>query len=187
MEEHNSTECLSLIQNTVTAHPCLNLNIEEADVRIIPHAIQAVDFGTKRVVVLSSETDVAVFTIYFWHTLKIHGLQELWMRAGVGDSTRYIPLRVIAEKNRDLSTVLPAAHVLTGCDTKSKFGTKHSALKAAPAKYLSKFGHPVTGPDLDDSIELAEKYLVQVLKRNTQCSTMDELRYVSSEQSRLHP
>ena len=61
-----------------------------------------------------------------------------------------------------LFSVLPAVHSLTGCDITSKVGTKKAALAANPIKYLTSFGKSSTLRERD--IELAEKYLVKVLK-----------------------
>ena len=78
---------------------------------------------------LSVDTDVMVLALYFTTDLKTNGLSELWMRSCVGDSTRYIPLHLIFErKPAELRSVLPAIHILTGCDTTSKVGTKLYAL-----------------------------------------------------------
>ena len=78
--------------------------------------------------ILSGDTDVMVLALYFNTDLKTNRLPELWMRAGVGDFTRYIPLHLIFERRPELCCVLPAIHILTGCDTTSKVGTKLSAL-----------------------------------------------------------
>ena len=106
----------------------LDLNIEEADVQLVPHAIHATQTGAKRLAILSGDTDVMVLALYFNTDLKTNRLPELWMLAGVGDSTRYIPLHLIFERKPELCFVLPAIHILTGCDTTSKVGTKLSAL-----------------------------------------------------------
>lgn len=88
------------------------------------------------IVVLSSDTDVLVLLLHFSQIFKTHGMFELWMRAGVGDSIRYIPVHVLAGKQgHELCDVLPAVHALTGCDITSKFGTKLAALKANPVKH----------------------------------------------------
>lgn len=60
----------------------------------------------------SGDTDVMVLALHFNTDLKTNGLSELWMRAGVGDSTRYIPLHLITEKKQELCTVLPEIHIL---------------------------------------------------------------------------
>ena len=115
----------------------MDLTIEEADVRLVSHAIHATQTGAKRLVILSGDTDVMVLATYFNTDLKTNGLSELWMRAGVGDSIRYIPLPLIFKRKPELCSVLPALHILTGCYTTSKVGTKLPALKPPAAKLLS--------------------------------------------------
>lgn len=164
--------------------PQLDIAIEEADVRLVPHAVQATITGNKRICVLSADTDVLVVALYHWKMLCQHGLVELWMRAGVGDSTRYIPLHTLAQKIGPLCDVLPAVHSLTGCDTTSKFGTKAGALKANPLSFLQGFGLNPNDPSIEVFMTNAEAYLVQVLKPGSSCKTMDELRYQMYHQSK---
>ena len=82
----------------------------------------------QRLVILSGYTDVMVLALYYNTDLKTNRLSELWMRAGVGDSIRYIPLHLIFERKPELCSVLPEIHILTGCDTTSKVETKLFAL-----------------------------------------------------------
>ncbi len=106
--------------------------------------------------------------------LHSHGLNELWIRVGVGQSTRYMPLHKIGEEIGLLTCkVLPAVHFLTGSDITSKLGTKSAALKANPQLYLTEFGQDSENVDLGK----VEEYLVQVLKPGTSIKTMDELRF----------
>ena len=50
--------------------------------------------------------------MYFYHLLAANGFAELWLRGGVGDKTRFIPLHVIAVKvGKPVCEVLPATHV----------------------------------------------------------------------------
>ena len=79
-----------------------------------------------------------VLGLHYWDYLKNYGLKELWMRAGIGNTTRYIPLHVLAMKmSTDMCKVLVPLHHLTGCDSTSKFGTKAAGLKANPHLELS--------------------------------------------------
>ena len=155
----------------------LNLTIEEADVRLVPHAIHATQAEAKRLVILSGDTDVMVLALYISTDLKTNDLSELWICAGVGDSTRYISLHLIFEMNPELCSVLPALHILTGCDTTSKVGTILSALKPPAAQLLSEFGKSLSSPKQDEILHKAVQYLVQVLKPNSTYTTMDDLRY----------
>jgi len=95
----------------------------------------------KRVIVLSADTDVFFLMVYYWNVLQSHGLSELWVKAGIGYSTRFVPIHVLAAQIGENSCqVLPAVHVLTGCVYTSKIGTKHAALMTNPEHYLADFG-----------------------------------------------
>ena len=85
--------------------------------QLVPHAIHATHTGAKRLVILSGDTDVMVLALYFNTDLKTNHLRELWMHAGVGDSTQCNPLHLISERKQELCSVLPAIHILTGCYT----------------------------------------------------------------------
>ena len=76
--------------------------------------------------------------------------------------------------NKELHSVILKVHILTGCDTTSKIGTKKEALKASPEKYLSKFGNDRTDVL---SYENAESFLVKVLNASSQSNTFNDLRY----------
>ena len=95
--------------------PEVNVKIEEADVRMIPHALHSVNEGASRVILLSNNTDIVVLGLHYRNLLKGHGLKEMWIRAGAGNSTRHIPLQTLAERmDRELQshTVTPSPHWL---------------------------------------------------------------------------
>ena len=139
--------------------------------------MQATDTGTRRIVVLSTDTDVVVVLLYYWQPLLAHGLTELWVKTGVGDSTRCIPIHRLANAmGAEFCSILPALHALTGNDYTSKVGAKRSAMDSNPEKYLDGFGVIVNPDSLDLKVSSAEEYLVQVLKRGTTLKTMNQLR-----------
>jgi len=117
----------SIKNGEVFQHPDLDTDHEEADIQIILHAVYVLRLCMTRIVrivILSSDTDVFVEAMYFYHLLAAIGLAELWLRGGVGDKTRFIPLRVIAvQVGKPMCEVLPATHALTRCDSSSKLGT----------------------------------------------------------------
>ena len=103
------------------------------------------------------------------------GLQELWVRAGRGNTTRFIPLHILyAGLGPLMSTVLLAVHGLTGFDVTSKIGTKKAALKADAVVYLQRFG--ATAPLLPSLIQQAEQYLVHVVDAGNKSSNFLQLR-----------
>ena len=148
---------------------------EEADMRIPLHVLDSIDVLNCICVVISSDTDVIVTLLYHMKRFLNQGLKELWVRAGVGDTSRYIPIHVLHDRmGGDLCSVLPAVHSLTGCDITSKVGTKKSALKAHPEKVLKQFGvlPTLTSANVRD----AEQYLVMVLRPKSEAVNFSEMR-----------
>ena len=87
--------------------------------------------------------------LFYWQRLKAHGLTELWVKTGVGDSTRFVALHELAASlSRDFCEVLPAVHSLTGCDYTSKVWSKKAAIECNPAYYLKSFGNITDGLSL---------------------------------------
>jgi len=129
-----------------------------------------------RIVILSSDTGVVVVAMYFYRLLAAHGLAELCLRGG-DDKARFIHVHVIAVKvGKPVCEVLPTAHALTGCDTTSKFDMKAAGNEAEPVLYLKDFGRADT--DVQDCVQNAEKFLIQVLHRgNNGIEMMDHLHF----------
>jgi hypothetical protein len=162
--------------------PGLDGEWEEADVRLVPHAWHAGQEGNERLVILSPDNDVLAIFLYFCKELMELGVKEIWTRAGVGESTRYLPIHILASNiGEPLCHVLPALHTLSGADCTSRFCTKHAALKAKPEQYLQDFGRR----EDDLCIEQAEEYLTKAWKHNTSCKTSDELRFSLYHHSNL--
>ena len=105
------------------------------------------------------------------------GLVEIWMKYGTGEGERLIPMHILGNIIKPkLCKIILKAHILTGCDVTSKVGTKLAALNSDPELYLESFGEsemPST-----EVLKRAEQYLVQVLKKNSQCENFDKLRYL---------
>ena len=59
-----NVSCYSSNSTTCVEVPELVDNIEEADARIIPHALHAGKQGITRIVILSSDTDIFVLLMY---------------------------------------------------------------------------------------------------------------------------
>ena len=67
----------------------LALNLEEVDLQIIPLLHETVTEGCKKAIVLCNDTDVLVLLLYYIHEFMCNGLSDLWMKFGIGDSSRY--------------------------------------------------------------------------------------------------
>ena len=132
--------------------------------------------GSEHEIVLLNDTDILVVNLHYTEKFKRIGLKEIMQRCGIGNTTRYIPVHILADKlGRDMCKVLPALHNLTGCDMTSKVGTKCSGMKANPVQFLVRFGRSMSPNDSD--IAQAEAFLLQVLQNGAPNGTMDELRY----------
>ena len=75
---------MELVFSTINDSPCTSINldtlniqynIEEADLKIIVHANEAVKRGYTNVYVISSDIDVIVLLLHFFKTFTKNGLQ----------------------------------------------------------------------------------------------------------------
>ena len=76
--------CRGVMRGINTPLSELDVHIEEADVRTIPHALHDVNCGVSRVVLISNDIDVMVLGLHYWNLIKGHGLIELWTRVVLG-------------------------------------------------------------------------------------------------------
>ena len=115
--EEEKWQCISIHQGKEYIKSQLQFTFEEADSRIPLHVLNSLRSGHRVCVVISNDTDVLVALLYDMPVFLDYQLPELWLRAGVGDSTRYVPLHTLFDiLGRQLCEVLPAVHSLTGCD-----------------------------------------------------------------------
>ena len=165
--DNEAVSCIEVINGTVCEQLSLDLDIEEADARIVPHVASAIENGSKRIVVSSNDTDVFSLLLHHMHTFFSDGMEELWVRFGTSSNTRHIPLHTLSNMNGPtVSSVILKAHVLSGCDVTSKVDTKRAAINNYPEKYLNSFGE---GDPCESSFKQAEKYLVKLLQPNSVC------------------
>lgn len=102
--------------DTSNLSPC---NHEEADTRIVIHAADAVAKGLLKLLIRTVDTDVVVLLIAFYERLAA---EEVWILFGTGQSSRYIPIHIIARNlGHNMARALPMVHAFTGCDTVSYF------------------------------------------------------------------
>ncbi|KAJ8668266.1 hypothetical protein QAD02_009929 [Eretmocerus hayati] len=151
--------------------------IEEADVKMILHVNHAVNHEIKNIYLLSSDTDVIVLVMHFFKTFSLNGLNTLWIRAGNAKTVRDIPIHLLAAHyGEEFCSVLPAIHHLTGSDYTSKIGTKTKALQGNPVHFLLRFAKDDSEICIEESIKLAEEYLVNIVQKSSKCDTFDRLR-----------
>ena len=166
--------CIQSFKGIYSQRPELDLPIEEADGRIIPHLAKAVEDGHQRAVVLANDADVFILLIHYMNEFMSRGLKELWIKYGTGKSERFIPIHILFTKlDSSISSSLLKMNVLTGSDVTSKVGTKSSALKVIQDIHLWKFGDKESQ---DEGFKDAEHYVVKDMQTKSGCSTFNELR-----------
>ena len=91
--------------------------------------------------VLSNGTDVAMYTLAYFHVLKTTNVNKIWVNFGIQERQRHIPVYQLPEiLGTERLRELLKAHSLTKYDVTSKTGSKLAACKACPEKHLYDFG-----------------------------------------------
>ena len=121
----------------------LTLEIEEADLRIIPHIAWNIkrNINIKNFIVISRDTDVIVLLSFYFKQFSELGVMRVWIVIGIGEKKRFLPIhRLYSILGEDFCHILLKLHIGTGCDYLSKIGTKCNTLNADPVYHLSSFG-----------------------------------------------
>jgi len=94
---------------------------EEADTRMILHAVHYSTTGSNGVVVVSEDTDVFVLCVSFSSQVPC----PLYVKCGSKTRTQYFDVKKVAQMlEADKCKALPGLHAFTGCDTVSAFAGK---------------------------------------------------------------
>ncbi|MEL6989860.1 MAG: hypothetical protein AAGK97_18775, partial [Bacteroidota bacterium] len=96
----------------------LAANHEEADTRLIFHALDVYRSNYKRITVICRDTDVLLLLLFHLGSLPV----EVWMIAGTYKQIKCFPVHSIAS-NLDSNIIrnILSFHAFTGCDTTSCF------------------------------------------------------------------
>ena len=94
--------------------PCTH---EEADTRLMIHALDASLRGHRRIKIRTNDTDVIVLALSVVSTLPV---DEFWITYGSGKNVQHMPVHVVASSlGPSKASALPMFHALTGSDTVS--------------------------------------------------------------------
>lgn len=105
-------------------------NHEEADTRIVVHAVHAVEQGAKVIQVRTVDKDVIVNLVRVFHDLVVTcPLVRIWVAFGMGKNYRFFHINAIcASLDEPMSRALSVFHAFSGCDTTSAFSGKGKKL-----------------------------------------------------------
>ena len=175
----DGSKVVSLVRGCVAVEPNLRSDHEEADTRLLLHAKHAATTHP-RIVIQSPDTDVAVLSVAHFEDLCC---QELWLKTGINDRQRYIPVHTIqSSQGRPLCKRLLPFHVLTGCDSTSAFSGigKKKAWKVMLRneqiqRDLSSLGG---SPAIQDRVhEVDESFICSIYTSGKIFSSADDARY----------
>ena len=161
---------------------------EEADTRMLFHAISALDTH-QRVIICCDDTDVLALLLYYYSMKMLPDL--VYMNSShTGKYThraRFVPIHLICPKLGDsMCQAFPAMHALTGCDSTSSL---HKVGKITAFRKLQQCPHlwPVIASfgikDLNESLPTVQEYILSLHRKKKMesgalCSTLDDLRYI---------
>jgi len=96
--------------------PCTH---EEADTRLMIHALDASLRGHQRIKIRTNDTDVIVLAPSVASTLPV---DEFWITYGSGENVQHMPVHLVGSSLGPFKvSALPMFHALTGSDTASFF------------------------------------------------------------------
>ena len=163
--------------DTSALAPC---NHEEADSRMMIHALDASLHGHQRIKIRSNDTDVVVLAVSIALTLP---LDELWISFGSSKKVCYLPAHTIATSlGLEKAGVLPMFHALTGCDTVSFFSgrgkkTAWDVWKVFPELTPVLKALLMLPEDIDDTcLDVIERFVILLYDRTSSLTRVNEAR-----------
>ena len=107
-----------VIPNTTDVSGLDGCNHEEADSRLILHAVHALQNGMENIIIKATDTDVVVLAVY---TSSKYRNMKLWVEFGLGQNKRFINVRGIADSLGSAKcSGLLFMHAVSGCDVVSQ-------------------------------------------------------------------
>lgn len=157
--------------------PCTH---EEADTRLMVHALDACLSGHRRIKIRTNDTDVVVLAISVANTISA---EELWVAYGSGKHLHNLPVHSIATSlGQEKSSALPMFHAITGCDTVSFFAgrgkkTAWDVWKVFPEltpvlRALAASPEAIT----EDHIAVIERFVVLLYDRTSNITSVNDAR-----------
>ena len=122
--------CTEICEDGVRTREDLRSTQEEADTRLLLHALHAARNGYRSVVISSEDTNVFILCLAFKSFIPA----TIYVKCGTQARTRYISVTQVVERHGSrLCRCLSGLHAFTGCDSVSAFSGKGklTALKLA--------------------------------------------------------
>ncbi|GFO12519.1 hypothetical protein PoB_003902400 [Plakobranchus ocellatus] len=157
--------------------PCTH---EEADTRMLLHALDSANKEHRRIMLRTVDTDVLVLAVL---TAVCLADTEIWVAFGTGKHLRYIPAHDIAKEiGYEKARALLRFHAFTGCDTVSSFAGRGKKTAFDIWKSFDEvtpaFSSLLTDPSTfnDDCMSVLEAYVVLLYDHTCTETTVDSAR-----------
>lgn len=141
---------------------CLKSTQEEADTKIILHAINAKERGAARLFLFTPDTDVLVLAVRRWPKLPAESFFIPSSRTAISVAEIFSSLGTVK------ASALPAFHALSGCDTTGSLAWKGKlsywkAFKSASEETLEALSALGASEEISDGVlEKLESFICQV-------------------------
>jgi len=152
---------------------------EEADTRMLLHALHAAEAGYKAVVITAEDTDVLVLCLAFNKDIPC----PVYQKCGTQTRTRFLDIDKLARSMGDsVCDALVGLHVFSGCDTVSAFAGrgKMGALKQMKSDKTYQEAFSQLGHSWEVSTELFQKLqevTCHMYVPSTNTTKVNELRH----------
>jgi hypothetical protein len=162
--------------NTSNLSPCTH---EEADARLVLHAIHAANENHQKIKIRTVDSDVVIIAVSAFRSIRC---TELWVTYGTGPHIMHLPIHEIAASlSPSMCRTLPLFHAFTGCDTVSSFAGKGK--KTAWATWTSFpevteafLAFLLEGEQSEDMIRLTERFVILMYDRTSPTESINEAR-----------
>eukprot|EP00058_Branchiostoma_floridae_P019404 XP_002604894.1 hypothetical protein BRAFLDRAFT_77273 [Branchiostoma floridae] len=159
----------------------LQCSQEEADTRLLLHALHAAETGSEAVVITAEDTDVMVISLAFAKRIPC----KLYQKCGTKSRTRFIAIDQLGDTlGEEVCKALVGLHAFTGCDTVSAFSGRGKLgafkLMLRNAEYQDAFqqlGESWTVSPDDTLFKRIERFTCQMYVSSTSVADVNEMRH----------
>ncbi|KAG0717882.1 hypothetical protein GWK47_053560 [Chionoecetes opilio] len=171
--------CFKITKEQWEEAPELKSSQEEADTRLLLHALHAAESGYKSVIITAEDTYVMVLCLGMCHKIPSH----LFQKCGTKNRTRFLDITTLSRTlGGSVCDSLIGMHAFTGCDTVSAFAGrgKMTTLKQVKMDKTYQDAFHELGRSWEVSPELFEKLqeiTCHMYLPSTHTTEVNKLRY----------
>ena len=150
---------------------------EEADTRMLLHALHASEVGYKTIVISAEDTDVLILSLAFKKDISA----TLFQKCGTQSRTRFLDIgKIVQSVGYGVTDALLGLHAFSGCDTVSTFSGrgKLSPLKLMKGNHIYQDAFVKLGQSWelsDDLFKTIQQFTCHMYAPSTQTEQVNQL------------